>query len=104
MAWLGSFGASLVSWLRGMLDSAGTEPDPWEAGWQAAIAAAREALAESRGRITRVDIRGERWIRTNPARLLAFVDLARRAAVEHGINLDVHYEDGVPVLRVAARD
>ena len=75
----------------------------WEGAWEDAIRSACRTLARAHGAIHAVDLTGGRWVRVDPGRLLQLTDLARRTAMEYGLQVRVGYTDDRPVLHIATR-
>lgn len=75
-------------------------PDPWEEGWREALRSACEVLAEAEGTIEAIDLRGDRWVRVKPGRILRLNELAREVVADYGVAAQVGYVDDAPVVRV----
>jgi hypothetical protein len=99
----GSLGAILRGWWRELLADGRPAADAWEDGWQEALRSACTVLAASDGALEAIDLNGERWIRTNPGRLLRLTDLAHRTAADFGLQVRVIYRDDVPTIQLTRR-
>jgi hypothetical protein len=95
-----SFLETLARWGRQVWNGLEPAADEWETGWREAIHSACDALSSSHGAIDAIDLRGERWVRLNPGRLLRLGDLARRVSAEYGVAAQVTFVSEAPVVRL----
>jgi hypothetical protein len=96
----GSLLATLGRWGRQVWNGLEPAADEWETGWREAIGSACEALSSSHGAIDAIDLRGERWVRVSPGRLLRLSDLARRVSAEYGVAAHVSFASEAPVVHL----
>jgi hypothetical protein len=96
----GSLLETLAWWGRRAWNGLEPAADEWETGWREAVHSACDALSSSHGAIDAIDLRGERWVRLNPGRLLRLGDLARRVSAEYGVAAQVSYVSEAPVVRL----
>lgn len=97
-----SLKATLSAWWLGGLAAPPAVPDAWEAGWREALRSACEALTAADGAIDAIDLKGDRWVRVKPGRILRLNELAREAIANYGVDAHVGYVDDAPVVRVMA--
>jgi len=95
-----SLRATLSDWWLGGLAAPSPFPDTWESGWREALRSACEALTSADGAIDAIDLRGDRWIRVKPGRILRLNELAREVVAGYGVDAQVGYVDDAPVVRV----
>ena len=91
---------TLSDWWLGGLAAPPPPPDPWESGWREALRSACEALTSADGTIEAIDLRGDRWVRVKPGRILRLNELAREVVASYGVAAQVSYVDDAPVVRV----
>jgi hypothetical protein len=100
---IGSIRGVLRVWWRDLLTDTRPAADAWEDGWQEALRSACAVLAASDGALEAINLNGERWVRTNPGRLLRLTDLAQRTAADYGVEVRVTYPDDAPTIHLALR-
>ena len=63
-----------------------------------------EALTQADATIEAIDLRGDRWVRVKPGRILRLNELAREVVTNYGVAAQVGYVDDAPVVRVIGCD
>ena len=95
-----SIWATLTDWWLGGLAAPPPPPDAWELGWREALRSACEALNDPDGMIEAIDLRGDRWVRVKPGRILRLGELANEVVADYGVTAQLGYVDETPVVRV----